>query len=418
MIKYITFVVILTSVLFSAKANIVNELADNADINGFYEMRAGWRLQNDKNQKDMSIMENRLQLEIFSYLNWADFKIKGDTIGDLVTEEGDFDLREAWFFSRPADFMDIKIGRQVLTWGTGDFVFINDLFPKDWNSFFIGRDDEYLKAPSDAAKISLFLDIFNIDFVYTPKFDNDRFIDGRRISYYNSMLDQIAGDNAVIHTDRPNDWFKDDEFAVRIYKNMNNYEYALYGYQGYWKSPGGFNNTRTQAIFPDLRVYGASVRGEVAKGIGNIEVGYYDSLDDTSGKDPLINNSEFRFLAGYSQDIAKDFNMGVQYYLERIMDYGDYKRSAAPGLNRDKNRHLLTLRLTKLMYNQNLRLSLFTFFSPSDKDAYFRPNINYKIDDRTTIEVGANIFVGDSIDTFFGEFEDNSNFYTAFRYSF
>ncbi|MFW6031595.1 MAG: hypothetical protein ACOC9T_03300, partial [Myxococcota bacterium] len=32
--------------------------------------------------------------------------------------------------------------------GTGDLVFLNDLFPKDWRSFLLGRDLDYLKAPS------------------------------------------------------------------------------------------------------------------------------------------------------------------------------------------------------------------------------------------------------------------------------
>ena len=50
----------------------------------------------------------------------------------------------------------------------GDLLFINDLFPKDWVSFFVGRDDEYLKAPSDSLKASFFNELFNLDFVYTP----------------------------------------------------------------------------------------------------------------------------------------------------------------------------------------------------------------------------------------------------------
>ena len=50
-------------------------------------------------------------------------------------EEGDgfLDLREANFILTPASLMDVKAGRQILTWGTGNLIFINDLFPKDWN---------------------------------------------------------------------------------------------------------------------------------------------------------------------------------------------------------------------------------------------------------------------------------------------
>jgi hypothetical protein len=68
--------------------------------------------------------------------------------------------------------------------------------------------------------------------------------------------------------------------------------------------------------------------------------------------------------------------------------------------------------------NQNLRCSFFTYFSTSDKDVYMRPNINYKASDNLALEAGANIFFGDYPDTFFGQFENNTNVYTAVRYSF
>lgn len=400
------------------KVSEPNTLKFPIETHGFYEIRGGYRLQNDKYEKDMSIMENRFQLDLSSYLNWADLKFKGDFIGDLVEEQGDFDLREANLFTRPTDYMDIKVGRQILTWGTGDLVFINDLFPKDWESFFIGRDTEYLKAPSDAAKVSLFGDWANLDVAFTPQFDPDRFIDGRRISYWNSNLGRTAGMDAITHTDKPNDWFGDSEIAARLYKNVSNYELALYGYHGYWKSPGGQNAAMTQAIFPDLNVYGASARGSVGKGIGNLEVGYYDSADDQSEKDPLINNSEMRYLAGYTQEIARDFTMGIQYYLEYMMDYDAYKSNMAGGPARDRDRHLTTLRLTRLLMNQNLQCSLFTYYSPSDKDVYMRPNVNYKVSDNLAMEIGGNIFFGDYPNTFFGQFRDNTNMYLSMRYSF
>jgi len=388
------------------------------EVHGFYEMRAGYRTRKDKFAKDMSIMENRFQLDLYSYMEWGDIQVKGDVFGDLVEEQADFDLREANIFVRPFDFMDMKIGRQILTWGTGDLIFINDLFPKDWQSFFVGRDVEYLKAPSDALKVSLFGDWVNLDIVYTPRFDPDRYIDGTRLSYWSSPMGSLAGNNAIVHTDTPDRWFRDDEIAARLYKTMKNYEVALYGYRGFWKSPGGRNAAMNQALFPDLNVYGASARGPVGKGIGNVEVGYYDSADDSSGKNALLNNSEMRYLLGYTQEISRDFTMGLQYYVEQTLDYHAYKRSLTSGPARDQYRHLTTIRLTKLLMNQNLRLSLFTYYSPSDKDVHMRPNINYKINDNLAWEIGANIFFGDYPNTFFGQFQNNTNIYTGWRYSF
>jgi hypothetical protein len=47
-----------------------------------------------------------------------------------------------------------------------------------------------------------------------------------------------------------------------------------------------------------------------------------------------------------------------------------------------------------------------------------RPNVHYKVSDNLAVEVGANVFFGDYAGTFFGQFENNTNIYTAIRYSF
>jgi hypothetical protein len=288
-----------------------------------------------------------------------------------------------------------------------------------FNSFFIGRDPEYLKAPSDALKIALFSALVNLDVVYTPRFDADRFIYGRRLSFFHRQLGRRTGRDAVVQTDKPDAWFEDDEIAWRLYKNVGGYELAVYGYHGFWKSPAGVDPLSGKATFPDLSVYGASIRGPLAQGIGNLEIGYYDSEEDRSGDDPFVRNSEFRFLVGYEQEVAKEFTVGLQYYLEYMLHHDAFQRNLPQGgLGTDENRHLVTLRLTKLLLRQNLQLPLFAFFSPSDKDVYLRPNIHYKIDDHWSAEIGGNIFLGTDDPTFFGQFTKNSNVYAGVRYSF
>ena len=397
-------------------------------ISGFWEVRAGARTQGDPYQKHASIAETRLQLELEKRWARGGYQIIGDFVYDPVLSDhqirlergkGWFDLRSANLSLTPVDFMDMKIGRQILTWGTGDMLFINDMFPKDWNSFFIGRDEEYLKAPSDAIKTSMFGEWMNVDFVYTPRFDSDRFIDGRRISYWNDFLGRRAGRDSPVHVDKQKEWFQDDESAVRLYKNLSGYELALYGYWGYWKSPGGANPMTFEALFPELSVYGASARGALLKGIANVEFGYYDSRDDPGGDAPTVRNSEMRFLVGYEREIARDLTASLQYYVEWMMDYEDYLKSLPMGVQaKDEDRHVVTMRLRKLLMSQNLELSLFGYFSPSDSEMYLRPNVHYKVTDNWSTEIGANVFLGEEDHTFFGQFEEISNVYVATRYSF
>jgi len=100
------------------------------------------------------------------------------------------------------------------------------------------------------------------------------------------------------------------------------------------------------------------------------------------------------------------------------VDYGRYKDNLAGGPARDKDRLLITVRLTKLLMNQNLRMLVFTYYSPTDRDVHIRPNVYYKVSDNLAVEAGANVFFGDYQHTFCGQFENNSNIYTALRYSF
>jgi hypothetical protein len=398
------------------------------ELHGFLDARYGRRIQSDPHAQNTSLGEARLQLDASHMGDWLSWQVRSDFLYDevpghhnlnLEDGSGPIDLREANLLFSPADFMDVKLGRQILTWGTGDLIFINDLFPKDWQAFFIGRDEEYLKAPSDALFVSLFPAFANIDLVYTPRFDADRFISGDRLSYFNPMLDRRAGRDAVIDTDKPNDWFDDDELSVRISKNLGSYELALYGYDGFWKSPVGMDPATGKALFPKLAVYGASLRGGLGKGLFTVEAGYYDSKEDRDGNDPLLPNSEWRLLLGYERELGRDFSGGIQYYLEYMEEHEDFLASLPAGQKgRDEDRHVITLRLTKLAFNLNLTLSLFTFYSPSDEDLYARSIIKYKLTDAWLLTVGGNLFTGRKDNTFFGQFEKNSNLYAGVRYSF
>ena len=388
------------------------------ELHGFIELRQGWRLQDDPYEKKTSISEGRFQLDLDKDFGRAILKLKGDIVGDLVEEEGRGELPEFNLAFSPLEMMDLKIGRQTLTWGTGDLLFINDLFPKDWQSFFIGRDDEYLKAPTDSLKVSVFFDFANLDLVYSPVFNGSEYIDGSRLSYWNSILGRTAGQDFVFPAQERNTFFEDNEVALRVSKTISSIELALYSYYGYWKTPEGYDPIAAKLVYPRLAVFGASVRRPVLSGIGNFEIGYYNSKDDPDGDDPFTRNSEFRLLTGFERELAKNFTGGFQYYLEWMLNYDAYVQSLNGAPQRDEHRHVLTLRLTKLLLNQNLKLSLFTYYSPSDRDAYLRPKVHYKVTDVWAVEVGGNIFLGAEDYTFFGQFQDNTNAYAGVRRSF
>ncbi|MGB5579614.1 MAG: hypothetical protein WBM68_03530, partial [Woeseia sp.] len=155
---------------------------------GFFEGAFGTRIDSDPlvNRRN-TLGELRARVEREWQPGKTTISLKGDAAYDAVLSELDLELRELTASFTIADSVDVKAGRQVLTWGTGDLVFLNDLFPKDFESFFAGRDDEYLKAPGNAVRITRYGDSVNVDFAWSPVFDSDVYLDGERFSFFSPL---------------------------------------------------------------------------------------------------------------------------------------------------------------------------------------------------------------------------------------
>jgi len=390
-------------------------------LHGFVEGAGGIRLKDDPAQaRDATMGEGRLQVEL-SQDGPADSRLffKADLIGDGVEERGDADLREFYLDVSPAQVIDIRAGRQILTWGTGDLLFINDLFPKDFVSFFIGRSLEYLKVGSDAVKFSLYPGPFSLDLVAVPHFTPSEVPQGELLSFFNPFTNRIAAPGESLSMRKPTATPANTELALRLYRTFGSYEGTLYGFRGFFKEPAGMDPADGTLFYPKLSVYGASTRGPFLQGVASFEFGYYDSREDRPGTNPLIENSSLKYLLGYERELRTDFTVRAQYYLEQMLGYGAYKASLPPGAPEKKEyRHLLFLRLTRLLRYQTVELSLIVFYSPSDEDGMVNPQISYKITDRLSVASGANVFFGKNDFTQFGQLDKDDNLYLRLRASY
>jgi hypothetical protein len=399
------------------------------DIHGFAEFDYGAKVSDDTTKRDnFNLLEQRLQLKAGHFFEGAGYwaskgasvNVKGDvTVDEYFSGKTDFELREANLSWTPLKFMDAKAGRQVLTWGSGDYLFINDLFPKDYVSFFAGRDDEYLKKPSDALKVSVYPSWANIDFVMAA-FEPNTTARGDRLSMFDSFLGGIAGIDSDRDFAEPALRFSNAEYAMRIYRGFGSNESALYYFRGFDKNPNSYKDESVRQLFyRRLDAYGFSLRGPLAGGIGNAESGYYASREDSDGENRLVENSMVKAMGGYAKDLDNDWKIGFQYLYEQRLNYGAYEDRLLPGdYIFDESRHLLTQRLTKLFKNQTVMVSLFNFYSPSDRDGYARPSVSYDVTDQWKMTFGANLPWGEDVWTEFGQMQKNKNVYFRARYTF
>jgi len=389
-------------------------------VTGFVQFLESQRVVDNPLLRDDRIAsEARTRLEYSHYLGKFFLSYKGDVYYDFVDDQFSARNREAFVSVSPGSSMDVKVGRQILTWGTGDLLFLNDLFPKNWIAFFSGEDQQYLKAPSDAIKVGFYSDIINADLVWTPEFDSDIFVTGERLSYYSPLADAIVAAPPKMQAHRPGRTLHNGEVAGRLYKTVHGIEYAGYFYRGFFKTPKGYDPFLGQVYFPRLNTYGASMRGPTLAGIGNIEFSQNDSVEDRDGSNPVIPNSETRFLLGYEQEVIKNLTGALQYYVEYTRHRDLIKAQLVnPDTAPDQYRQVVTTRLTLLTLQNNLVWSLFVFYSPSDQDYYLLPSVKYRISDAFEVAGGGNYFNGQQQHTMFGQFEDNSNVYVRAKYIF
>lgn len=397
------------------------------ELHGFVEATSGLRLSDPEGppdtwegahpdlvprafggQEDYTLRESRVQLKGDLYGDVGEAHFVTDLLADQVAGGGaQLVLREGYVkFDAFGDHLEVRAGRQPTTWGTGDLLFINDLFPKDWVSFFVGREDQYLKRPSDVVRLGIFGLPATIDLVVTPEFTPDNIPTGERLVFWTPAFAPVI---------RPAPTTDNAELAVRMSRYVGNLNLALYAYRGFWKSPVGVRRVPTDQIqfyHPELRAYGASARGGLFGGVGWAEGAFYHSSEDCDGDDPLVPNSEIRAMGGYERQWWSDFTGGAQLYWEGVQDYvgAEYVK--------DENRLLATLRLTQLRRYQTVELSGFVFWSPTDEDAYVRLLVGYDYSDQLNLALGTNLFTGPDERTLFGMNEDNSNIYARVRFTY
>lgn len=387
--------------------------------------------QNDPRGVDTVLANRKLRLQAIRPFESGGWYGKIDYFYDDVTYEHEFDVRELRFQYKAFEWLDVSAGRQVSTWGVGDMLFINDLFPKNWLANFQGREMDMLKDPNNSLRLTSYFYDMIFDFNYSPEFTPDKTPTGQRFGVFDPNTSMV-----LANRDAPNKYtplnknglkIKDDELALSVKKKISNHELALYFYDGLYKAPRGlYLGNRLTAYHPTLNVYGVSDEGQVGPGIFSFEAGYYDSREDRKGTNFLVENSKLKYLFGYRMDLTAQFSFAAQWYQERMLDYDQYVNSvllsnpAGFSYRKKEYHNTFTLRLTYKAMQETLWLSLFSYLRPQDKDSFTKLEVSKKFTDTLKVTTGVNIFTGKEHyrDREFGMLKDDDNVYLRVNFSF
>ncbi|MCI0698102.1 capsule assembly Wzi family protein [candidate division KSB1 bacterium] len=391
----------------------------NISIHGFGQGNYTSNLSSSNpDNGDFKWAGERFQLKLEASLAAFRSFAKVDAFYDHIDNEAELELREG-YVDYSSGSWDLRVGRQIITWGLGDLIFINDVFPKDYEAFFSGRPLEYLKKGIDGVKIAIYPDFTSFELIAIPFFEPNTFPQQSRFWMFDPLRSITNREEKEPTTNLSN-----TEFAARSYRGVAGFDVSLYFYKGFFRQPSITPDhptmpTKLILFYPKLSVYGASLQGSGLGGVLSLEAGQYDSRQDRDGTDPLLPNSQTRFLIGYQRQLWQDFTVGLQYYSEYMHDYSAYEKNLPSGFPKEDRLHqLAVIRLTQFLVHQTVRVSFFSFYSPSEGDYQLNPEMKHNFSDHIWTALGANVFGGDESWSRFGQLDKNDNIYLQFRYEF
>jgi hypothetical protein len=396
-------------VMFAATALSTSAMAQ---VTGFVQLRQAQRIESIDCQAVSActtmVQEALGELLFEKRLNdqWSG-SLRVEAGYDNAVSDDRLSVREAFVDWAPASTTSVKLGRQVLTWGVSDYLYVNDIFPKNYDSFFTGGGFDRMKVPVDAARVQWHAGSVDVEAV-AARSKADTSPDAARFSAMTVPSMAVAVDE----DDRA-------DLALKVSGHAGGWDLAGYAASFRSREQRQFmDGSGLRIDRPRLRHLGASATGNAVGGLIWLEGAIRDAGDER----PMTVNRHFlgssaKLIAGYSREIGTDLTASAQLQLEAATSRQHYLDSLAPGLRPLKAiSSTLHLRVHGSWMNQTLGGGAQVFLG-NEGDSHFNPFVSWSPADGWTVEGGANLFNGRS-DTRYGALQDDSNVYVLGRYSF
>jgi hypothetical protein len=378
-----------------------------------------------------------------------------------MDDEYDPLLREYYVDILPRNFF-IRVGRQIISWGKSDGVYMLDIL----NPFNLSNptnfDEQYNKIPIWALNANWQItSTGTLQFVYEPKYIPNFYpglpIKGglpyqggyhdftpNVVALFNSVENGLFGFKVPVNYHQPSPRGNNGIYAVRWSDEVAKFHYSLnyvYGWTAYmiqFPNTGNFS-TATSVNEQPRRVHiaggsfdyefqgvpapleGAVLRGETAITVGDR---YYEGIVGNP-----VNTDHWGLLLGLdkyllSEKLERPIFASFQYWHDEVVnkihcttcgaDQHEFEALGFAGSKagmRGAYYSLVTMYLDKTwLPGDYLNTSLFTLYEFQFKDWWIQPQVAYTINDKTKLVVGFNIFAG-SKQTPYGEYTNATNVY-------
>lgn len=386
--------------------------ASDLEFNGFIDTYHAVRL---KGQHEFNASRTRFRGEIFFQIEDASFFSSFNaTSNNVLEDESGIELREA-FMEYVASKWDVRVGRQIITWGKADGMQITDIIcPGDYTEF-ITRDFDDIRIPIESVKFRWLPGFADFEMIWIPFFKASVLPSGNNPW---KISQEYNTDNEIVfeQTIEPEKNLENSEIAGKISFYLPGIDFAFSGFYTWDDLPTIHEQTVNDTTYLQPEYHRLNYLGlEMNKPIGDFvvrcEAAFYQNkfFRNFSTADKTDKKNLLKAMLGLDWYPGNDWNFSFQFANDLILKYDE-------DLETDENNSVATLNISKKILRQTLGFSNMLYYGFNEKDIYDQIAIDYAVTDELHLFCGADIFAGD--DGYFGSYEDNTQLWVKVKYGF
>jgi hypothetical protein len=386
-------------------------VAEDIEFNGFVDTYQAIAF---KSPNDFNASRIRFRGEVFyQSSNASIFSSFNAMYNERIKSETGIELREAYMEYIAAQW-DMRIGRQIITWGNADGLRITDIIcPADYTEY-ITRDFDDIRIPVDAFNFRYLPGLADFQLIWLPLFEPSILPSGDNpwavstTSYQNAVIKDVK---------EPEQNLSNSEIAAKMSFYLSGIDLALSGFYTWDDTPTYHTSIINDTLYITPKYHRLKYLGlEINKPCGAFvirsEAAYYKDkyFEDSVSSDGTTKKDLLKAMIGLDWYPGNDWNVSAQLADDLILDY-------ETGLNEKENTPIITLNISKQILRQTVEISNLLYFGFNENDLYDRLEIDYAFTDELHFSGGTDIFQGnDSGD--FGIYKDNSQLWFKAKYSF
>jgi len=394
-----------------------------------YELRGSlreWAKVFTQSPRETDMLQSQLKLELLSSQGKKTaFKSLIYYIYDGMKKEGVWDAKEA-YVDYYSDLIDVRFGKQIIAWGKADEMNPTDILnPQNLSN--ITEDKSIRKIGLTELKADMKLYGFVLTGVWKPEFEPMQISKpGSRWFFF-----AIPGITSLPQPTYPENKLENTEWTLKLSRTISSFDFSASYFDG-WDNiftpklafdPINKKMALDKLIFNRTKMLGADFAGSIASvGIWG-ECAYFQT-EDGDGVDPLIKNPYFQYVIGADYTFGYDIKANIQYIQEIITktDNDTEKKAEERVISKlgigIPIQQGITLRIEKKFgEGEAHKIELFGIYDVKNTGILFVPKLTISPEDAFNIEIGANIFNGES-ESIFWKFTHNDEVYLKCTYSF